>query len=219
MTPPAGQPLLVHGTVTAVLALLEHIGRVDDRFLFILPVAAAAVAPCYHQAQQAEPGKVKLARVKREAKQVPQLVFNMEAWEKQLVTTGKAAGGKNLLKDAKRASIRDFKIKAQEEGDAQYAVEAGAAAAAAGGTAAGRGRGRGRGGTRGGRGAGRGGGSSGRSVRSGSGSVGNSAGRAPSGAASGSGQRGQEDSVATEQGVEEEEGMEVDGARVREDDE
>jgi hypothetical protein len=87
---------------------------------------------------------VKLARVKREAKQVPALVFAIESWEKQLAATGKAAG-KNLLKDAKRASIRDFKIK-QREGAEQMAAPAGSG---------GRGGNRSRGGGRGSRGGGR----------------------------------------------------------------
>jgi hypothetical protein len=111
------------------------------------------------QVQQQQGAKVKLARVKREAKQVPALVFSIESWEKQLAATGKAAG-KNLLKDAKRASIRDFKIKQREDGEPM-----GAAAAAGSGGRGGRGAGRGRSSRGGGRasnsGGSRGGGSSG----------------------------------------------------------
>jgi hypothetical protein len=122
---------------------------------------------------------VKLARVKREAKQVPALVFAIESWEKQLAATGKAAG-KNLLKDAKRASIRDFKIKQR---DSSEPMAAPAAAAGSGGRGGGKGKG-------GGRGSGRGGGR----VTSGSGAA--RSGSSRGGASSGGGQGGQSSAAA-----------------------
>eukprot|EP00878_Enallax_costatus_P047098 GHUV01057489.1.p2 GENE.GHUV01057489.1~~GHUV01057489.1.p2 ORF type:complete len:156 (+),score=37.65 GHUV01057489.1:297-764(+) len=67
--------------------------------------------------------KVNINRIKREAKIIPTLIFNIEAWDKQLVATGRAVS-KNLLKDARRATCRDFKINNPE-------LKAAAAAAAA----------------------------------------------------------------------------------------
>jgi hypothetical protein len=124
---------------------------------------------------------VKLARVKREAKQVPALVFAIESWEKQLAATGKAAG-KNLLKDAKRASIRDFKIKQREGGEPT--------AAGSGGRGGGRGRGKSRGGGRAS--------SSGGAARSGS---------SRGGGSSGGGQGGQSSAAAGSDAVGEDEVM------------
>jgi hypothetical protein len=54
-------------------------------------------------------GLASLARIKKEGKLVPGLVYSIEAWEKQLVATGKFAN-KNLLRDAKRSACRDFRI-------------------------------------------------------------------------------------------------------------
>jgi hypothetical protein len=150
------------------------------------------------QAQQQQGAKVKLARVKREAKQVPALVFSIESWEKQLAATGKAVG-KNLLKDAKRASIRDFKIKQREDADTMAAP----AAAAAGG-----------GGGRGGRAAGRGGRGGGRTssgggaARSGGSRGGGSSGGRQSGSAAAGSDAAGEDEVMGER--EEVDGTEVD---------
>ncbi len=59
-----------------------------------------------------EKGKQTSARIKREGKVIPNLVFNIETWEKQLLLASKAykAKGVNLLRDAKRSTNRDFRI-------------------------------------------------------------------------------------------------------------
>eukprot|EP00877_Chromochloris_zofingiensis_P001462 jgi/Chrzof1/11316/Cz05g32070.t1 len=50
-----------------------------------------------------------LSKIKRDARSIPQLVFQIEEWEKQLVLVGRATKT-NLMRDAKRSTNRDFKI-------------------------------------------------------------------------------------------------------------
>lgn len=73
-----------------------------DRSCFVL----LWVLLCLHQ----EENTTSLARVKKDGRLMPPLVFSMEEWERKLVSTGKSAG-KNLLRDAKRSFCRDFKVK------------------------------------------------------------------------------------------------------------
>lgn len=80
---------------------------------------------CLHQ----EENTTSLARVKKDARLMPPLVFSMEEWERKLVSTGKSAG-KNLLRDAKRSFCRDFKVKtaADPQGRPQQQQQAAAGA-------------------------------------------------------------------------------------------
>jgi hypothetical protein len=70
--------------------------------------------------------------VKKDAKLMPNLVYVMEGWEKQLVSTGKSVN-KNLLRDAKRSFCRDFKVKVSADPEGQHNPAAAAAAAGGGG--------------------------------------------------------------------------------------
>ncbi|GBF90249.1 hypothetical protein Rsub_03382 [Raphidocelis subcapitata] len=57
----------------------------------------------------------RISRARRDARSIPNLVFGLEAWERQLVVAGKAAKV-NLLRNAKRSTNRDFKIKSAHIG-------------------------------------------------------------------------------------------------------
>lgn len=87
--------------------------------------------PVVHLLLQEE-SNASLARVKKDAKLMPNLVYVMEGWEKQLVSTGKSAN-KNLLRDAKRSFCRDFKVKVSADPQGQQQNPAAAAAAGDGG--------------------------------------------------------------------------------------
>ncbi|KAL4565776.1 hypothetical protein LXL04_029881 [Taraxacum kok-saghyz] len=68
--------------------------------------------------QESGPNKGILNKIKRENRCIPDLIFQIEDYEKYLILLGKACK-MNLLRHAKRSTARDFRIDAKEEGPNQ----------------------------------------------------------------------------------------------------
>ena len=48
-------------------------------------------------------------RIKKEARRIPNLIYNIEDCERKLIVLSKASGV-NLMRNAKRSTARDFKL-------------------------------------------------------------------------------------------------------------
>ncbi|GAX81293.1 hypothetical protein CEUSTIGMA_g8725.t1 [Chlamydomonas eustigma] len=102
-------------------ALVAVVSRVNQSLT--PPVYSCILETQAVTAEELQNTRKATARIKKEKKSIPLLIFQVESWEKHVLTLSKYSGD-NLFKGAKRSTNRDFQIKVRsDEGNDAVVVE------------------------------------------------------------------------------------------------